>query len=56
MGTWSVLVPVLAFLGSVAGLYVFYWVIRLAVRHGIDDARRRREQQAREEKAWDPAR
>ena len=56
MGTWSVLVPVLAFIGSVAGLYVFYWVIRLAVRHGIDDARRGREQQARDENAWDPAR
>jgi hypothetical protein len=35
MGTWSVLVPVLAFLGSVAGLYVFYWVIRLAVVTGL---------------------
>ncbi|HJZ00197.1 MAG TPA: hypothetical protein VJ305_05715 [Streptosporangiaceae bacterium] len=56
MGIWSVLVPALAFIGSLVGLYVFYWVIRLAVRHGIEDARRRREQQAREERAWDPAR
>jgi hypothetical protein len=56
MGIWSVLVPALAFIGSLVGLYVFYWVIRLAVRHGIEDARRRREQQAREESAWDPAR
>ena len=55
MGIWSVLVPALAFIGSLVGLYVFYWVIRLAVRHGIEDARRRREQ-AREESAWDPAR
>jgi hypothetical protein len=56
MGIWSVLVPVLAFIGSLVGLYVFYWVIRLAVRHGIEDARRRREQHAGEERAWDPAR
>jgi hypothetical protein len=56
MGIWSVLVPALAFIGSLVGLYVFYWVIRLAVRHGIEDARRRHEQQAREERAWDPAR
>jgi uncharacterized membrane protein YdjX (TVP38/TMEM64 family) len=56
MGIWSVLGPVLAFIGSLVGLYVFYWVIRLAVRHGIEDARRRREQQAREENVWDPAR
>jgi uncharacterized membrane protein YdjX (TVP38/TMEM64 family) len=56
MGIWPVLVAVLAFIGSLVGLYLFYWVIRLAVRHGIEDARRRREQQAREESAWDPAR
>jgi protein-S-isoprenylcysteine O-methyltransferase Ste14 len=56
MGSWPVLVALLAFIGSLVGLYLFYWVIRLAVRHGIEDARRRREQQASEESAWDPAR
>ena len=56
MDIWALLVPVPAFIGSLVGLYVFYWVIRMAVRQGIEDARRRREQQAREESAWDPAR
>jgi hypothetical protein len=56
VGIWSALVPVLAFLGSVVGLYVLYWVIRLAVRHGIEDGRRQHEQQARTERVWDPAR
>lgn len=28
------------------GLYVLYWVIRLAVRHGIEDAEFRRQQRA----------
>lgn len=26
------------------GLYVLYWVIRLAVRHGVEDADQRRRQ------------
>lgn len=28
------------------GLYVLYWVIRFAVRHGIEDADNRRRQRA----------
>jgi hypothetical protein len=41
-------------------LFVFYWMIRLAVRHGIEDARRRREPQEDEKEGtpgyWDPDR
>ena len=41
--------------GSIVGLLIAYWVIRLAVRPGIEDARRR---EARPPAAgyWDPAR
>jgi hypothetical protein len=48
-------VLVLALIG-LGALYALYWLIRLAVRHGLDDARRQREQQAREESGWDPGR
>jgi hypothetical protein len=27
--------------GTIAVLEILYWVIRLAVRHGVEDARRR---------------
>jgi len=41
-----------------AGAFGCYWLIRLAVRHGIEDAWLRREQRDRENAAdsWDPAR
>jgi hypothetical protein len=42
--------------GPVIGLMIFYWIIRLGVRHGIEDARRRREIEVRESGYWDPAR
>jgi hypothetical protein len=35
---------------------ILYWVIRLAVRHALEDADLRREAQARAAKQWDPAR
>jgi hypothetical protein len=41
--------------GSIVGLFVLYWIIRLAVRHGIEDARRRRGQEP-PPGYWDPAR
>lgn len=42
--------------GPVIGLMTFYWVIRLAVRHGIEDATRRRTELPRSSGYWDPAR
>lgn len=41
--------------GLVVALLIFYWIIRLAVRHGIEDAWRRRDN-APAEGSWDPAR
>jgi membrane protein DedA with SNARE-associated domain len=40
---------VLSGLGSLLGLWVFYWVVRAAVRHGIEDAWRRRAQRSADE-------
>jgi hypothetical protein len=37
--SWHLLFPLLAALSSVVALFVLYWIIRLAVRHGIEDAR-----------------
>jgi uncharacterized membrane protein len=54
--SWHLLFPLLAALSSVVALFVLYWIIRLAVRHGIEDARRHRKRQAAEEAGWDPAR
>ena len=48
-------VLLLGALGSIVGLLVLYWIIRLAVRHGIEDARRRRGQEP-PAGYWDPAR
>lgn len=42
--------------GALVGLMIFYWTIRLAVRHGIEDARRRRGQAPPDSGYWDPAR
>lgn len=36
--------------------FVFYRLVRLAVRHGIEDAWRRRRQAQAEAEGWDPAR
>lgn len=36
--------------------FILYWVIRLAVRHAIEDTDLRREAQAEEAQQWDPAR
>ena len=41
---------------SIAGIFVFYWIVRLAVRHGIEDARRRNLSRVREDTGWDPQR
>jgi hypothetical protein len=51
---------------SIAGIFDFYWIIRLAVRHGIEDARRRNLSRVRKILAgtrsalatvcWDPSR
>ena len=56
-GSWWHLVAVLvSIVGSLIMLLVLYWIIRLAVRHGIEDAWRRRAQRSAEEAGWDPAR
>jgi hypothetical protein len=49
-------VILLATFGPIAGLTVLYWVIRLAVRHGIEDTRNRRARELPESGYWDPAR
>jgi hypothetical protein len=54
--SWHLLFPLLAAVSSLVALVVIYWIIRLAVCHGIEDARRRRERQAAEGSGWDPAR
>ena len=41
--------------GPVVTLAIFYWIIRLAVRHGIEDAWRRRGKAQAESGYWDPA-
>jgi protein-S-isoprenylcysteine O-methyltransferase Ste14 len=46
----------LAFVGPIAGLLILYWIIRLAVRHGIEDARTRRGRETTPAGYWDPAR
>lgn len=56
IGTRSLLFQVLAFPSAVVGLLALYWIVRLAVRHGVEDAWRRRERQTAEESSWDPAR
>lgn len=39
---WSLLVYVATFVFPLLGLVLLYWVVRLAVRHGIRDAGLRR--------------
>jgi uncharacterized membrane-anchored protein len=56
LNIWSLLAPVLIFAASAAALFVFYWMIRLAVRHGTEDARRRRARQREPGPGWDTAR
>jgi hypothetical protein len=49
-------VILLAFIGSLVSLMILYWVIRLAVRHGIADARRHNETRAATSGYWEPER
>jgi membrane protein DedA with SNARE-associated domain len=52
----SILAVFLGILGSLLSLWIFYWIVRAAVRHGMEDAWRRRAQRASDEAGWDPAR
>jgi membrane protein DedA with SNARE-associated domain len=45
----------LSTIGSVVSLIVLYWVIRFAVRHGIEDAWQRRGHEERTSGYWEPA-
>ena len=47
---------ILSILLTIISLWVLYRIIRVAVCHGIEDARRRAAQQAREGTGLDPAR
>jgi hypothetical protein len=40
---------------TIVSLFILYWIIRVAVCHGIEDARRRAARKAREATGWDPA-
>jgi len=55
MGPMHLAVIVLAALCAVVTLVILYWIIRVAVRHGIEDAWRRRGQAQAESRYWDPA-
>jgi|HubBroStandDraft_2_1064218.scaffolds.fasta_scaffold09866_5 hypothetical protein len=46
----------LATFGAIVSLLVLYWVIRLAVRHGIEDARQRSQAGPAAAANWEPAR
>ncbi|MGO8959991.1 MAG: hypothetical protein ACLQFR_21870 [Streptosporangiaceae bacterium] len=46
----------LSTIGPVVMLIILYWIIRLAVCHGIEDASRRRSKAQAESGYWDPAR
>jgi hypothetical protein len=46
----------LSTIGPIVTLVIFYWIIRLAVRHGVEDAWRRRGKAQAEQEYWDPAR
>ena len=48
-------VILLSTVGPVVTLVIFYWIIRVAVRHGIEDAWRRRSEASAESGYWDPA-
>jgi hypothetical protein len=56
VSAWSVLWPLIGFAVSVAAIFTLYWTIRLAVRHGVQDARRRRDLPAEDDPSWDTAR
>jgi uncharacterized membrane protein YdjX (TVP38/TMEM64 family) len=45
----------LAVVSAVVGVLSLYWTVRLAVRHGIEDARRRRSQRPAADAGWNPA-
>lgn len=46
----------LSTIGPIVALVMFYWIIRLAVRHGVEDAWRRRDKAPSGQEYWDPAR
>jgi hypothetical protein len=46
----------LSTIGPIVMLVIFYWIVRLAVRHGVEDAGRRRGKAPAEQGYWDPAR
>jgi hypothetical protein len=48
-------VILLATVSPLVTLVILYWIIRVAVRHGIQDAWRRRSQASAESAYWDPA-
>ena len=48
-------VLLVSFVVPVVALVILYWIIRVAVRHGIEDAWRRRGEASREAGSWDPA-
>jgi hypothetical protein len=50
------LILIYAAIPAGVGAFILYWVIRLSVRHALEDSDRRRDQRAREEQAWDTAR
>jgi hypothetical protein len=50
------IVILLVAVSPVVGLMAFYWTIRFAVRHGIEDAWRRRGQPPPVSGYWDPDR
>ncbi len=47
---------ILEIVAPIVGFFILYWIIRLAVRHGIEDVQRRNLTRAREDIAWDPQR
>jgi hypothetical protein len=50
------LLILLVAVSPVVAVMIFYWTIRFAVRHGIEDAWRRRNQPPPVSGYWDPAR
>jgi hypothetical protein len=52
---WHLVDLPLVIVSPIIGMLVIYWVIRLAVRHGIEDARHRGDGSPRTDASWDPA-
>lgn len=47
---------ILSVIMTIVAIYVLYWIIRVAVCHGTEDAHRRAAREARATAGWDPAR